>query len=320
MLPFSLCEVPRFAPDDVKKKAANQIYTIADLQGWKANNPPVRLGVLGDPVAHSLSAQMQNAALKACEIDLQYGRFQVSPDDLAEALKLIRDLDFVGGNLTVPHKIAGCAFVDELDDNARQVGAVNTIKLENAKLRGYNTDGKGFARAIRQEFAVDLRDLRVMILGAGGAARAIAFQCAKENCERLVIVNRTVEKGQQLAEELRDYFAGPRVLGPVARLQAIPWEESSIRFQIAHLDLIVNATALGLNRSDPSPIPGRLLAPHLMIYDTVYGDIRSAFVSAAVEEGARAANGLAMLLHQGALAFEIWFEREAPIAAMRAAL
>jgi len=315
-----LCEVHRFAWDDVKKKAANQIYTLADLQTWKAIKPPVCLGVLGDPVAHSLSPKIQNAALEACRIDMQYGRFQISSDELGEALKLVRTLDFVGGNLTVPHKIAACRFMHELDDNARRVGAVNTIKLENAKLRGYNTDGKGFARAIRQEFAVDLRDLRVMLLGTGGAARAIAMQCAKENCERLVIANRTFEKGQQLAEELRDYFAGPRVLGPVARLQAIPWEESSIRFQIAHLDLIVNATPLGLNRSDPSPIPARLLAPHLMIYDTVYGDSRTAFVSAAVEAGARAANGLAMLMHQGALAFEIWFEREAPIEVMRQAL
>jgi shikimate dehydrogenase len=304
----------------VKKKAANQIYTLADLQRWKAINPPIRLGVLGDPVAHSLSPQIQNAALEACKIDMQYGRFQISPDDLGETLKLIRLLDFVGGNLTVPHKIAACAFVDEIEENAKRIGAINTIKMEKAKLRGYNTDGRGFARAIRQEFAVDLRDLRVMILGAGGAARAIAFQCAKENCERLVIANRTVEKAKQLTEELRDYFAGPRVLGPVARLQGIPWEESSIRFQIAHLDLIVNATPLGLNRSDASPIAGRLLAPHLMIYDTVYGDSLTTFVSAAVEAGARAVNGLAMLLHQGALAFEIWFEREAPIEVMRRAV
>ena len=304
----------------MKKRAANQIYTFANLQKWKAINPPIRLGVLGDPVAHSLSPQIQNAALEACKIDMQYGRFQISPTDLGEALKLIRALDFVGGNLTVPHKIAACAFVHEIEENAKRIGAINTIKMEKAKLRGYNTDGRGFARAIRQEFAVDLRDLRVMLLGAGGAARAIAFQCAKENCERLVIANRTVEKAKQLTEELRDYFAGPRVLGPVARLQAIPWEEPSIRFQIAHLDLIVNATPLGLNRSDSSPIPARLLAPHLMIYDTVYGDSRTGFVSAAVEAGARAANGLTMLLHQGALAFEIWFEREAPIVVMQQAL
>jgi shikimate dehydrogenase len=187
-------------------------------------------------------------------------------------------------------------------------------------MRGFNTDGRGFSLAIREEFSVDLRDLRVLVLGAGGAARAIAVQCAREKCERLVIANRTFEKGKALANELRNFFAGPKVLGPVPRLQAIPWEEAAFRFQIANLDLIVNATPLGLNRADASPLPARLLEPHLMIYDTVYSNSRPPFVSAALEAGARGANGLSMLLHQGALAFEIWFGRDAPIEAMRAAL
>jgi shikimate dehydrogenase len=304
----------------MKSKAAKETYTLTDLRAWENTDPAVRLGVFGDPVAHSLSPQMQNAALKACRIAMQYARFQISPDELPGALELIRELNFVGLNLTTPHKIAASKLMDEVDDNAGRAGAVNTIKVDNAKLRGYNTDGKGFARAVRQEFAVDLRDLRVMILGGGGAARAIALQCARENCERLVIANRTFSTAQSLAEGLREYFAGPRVLGPVPRLLAIPWEEAAMRFQIAHLDLIVNTTPLGLNRSDPSPIPARLLAPHLMVYDTVYREGRTSLVAAALESGARAANGLAMLLHQGALAFEIWFEREAPIEAMRKAL
>jgi len=304
----------------MKKKRAKEVYALADLRRWKSIAPSIRLGVLGDPVAHSLSPQTQNAALKACKIDMQYARFQISPDELRSALDLIRELNFVGVNLTTPHKIAASKLMDEIDDNVRRVGAINTVKIDNAKLRGYNTDGKGFARAVRQEFAVDLRDLRVMILGAGGAARAIALQCARENCERLVITNRTFATAQKLAEELREYFAGPRVLGPVPRLQPIPWEEAAIRFQIAHLDLVVNATPVGLNQSNPSPIPARLLAPHLMVYDTVYREGRTPFVSAAIEAGARAANGLAMLLYQGALAFEVWFEREAPIQAMREAL
>ena len=249
----------------MKKKRAKEVYTLADLRKWESIDPPVRLGVFGDPVAHSLSPQMQNAALKTCKIDMQYARFQISPDELQSALDLIRELNFVGVNLTTPHKIAASKLMDEIDDNVRRIGATNTVKIDNAKLRGYNTDGKGFARAVRQEFAVDLRDLKVMILGAGGAARAIALQCAREDCERLVIANRTFATAQKLAEELREYFAGPRVLGPVPRLQAIPWEEAAIRFQIAHLDLVVNATPVGLNRSDPSPIPARLLAPHLMI-------------------------------------------------------
>jgi shikimate dehydrogenase len=158
------------------------------------------------------------------------------------------------------------------------------------------------------------------VFGAGGAARAIALECAKENCERLVIANRDSEKANQLVESLRGFFAGPRVLGPVPRLQAVAANEAALRFQIANTDLVVNATPLGLNRGDAPPIPARLLAPHLMVYDTVYASGPTTFVSGAIEAGARAANGLSMLLHQGALAFEIWFDRAAPIEAMRNAL
>jgi shikimate dehydrogenase len=306
------------------KKAAKDIYTLTDLQDWEKAaakiKPPIRLAILGDPVAHSLSPQIQNAALRECEINMQYVRLLIQPNDLAAALTLIRDLKFAGINLTVPHKIAGLNLVDDVDGNAKRTCAVNTIKIDDGKTVGFNTDGKGFARAIREEFVVDLRDLRVMVLGSGGAARAIALQCAKENCERLVIANRTFENAKKLADKLRDYFAGPKVLGPVPRLQAIPWDQSAIRFQIGNVDLIVNATSIGLNRAEPSPIPARLLAPHVMVYDTVYSEQRTPFVSAAIEAGARAANGLSMLLHQGALAFEIWFGRQASLEVMRQAL
>ncbi|MEY2600994.1 MAG: shikimate dehydrogenase [Verrucomicrobiota bacterium] len=306
----------------MKKKpaVAKQVYTLADLKDWHDVDPAIRLGVFGDPVEHSLSPQMQNAALKHSKIDMQYARFQISPDELRAAIELLRKLEFVGVNLTIPHKIAALDLLDVAEENVKRIGAVNVIKVEAGKLHGFNTDGRGFGRAIREEFSVDLRDLRVMILGAGGAARAIALQCAKENSERLVIANRSFEKAQKLADELRDFFAGPKVLGPVARLQAIALEETAIRFQIANVDLVVNATPVGLNRGDPSPIPARLLAPHVMVYDTIYSVERTPFVSAAIEAGARASNGLSMLLHQGALAFEIWFQREAPIEIMRKAI
>src|SRR3989440_10780792 len=304
-----------------KKRAADKkVYTFADLQNWRDVDPPIRLGLFGDPVEHSLSPQMQNAALKQSKIDMQYARFRILSNELDEAFELIRKLNVVGVNLTIPHKIAALEFLDATEENVKRIGAVNVIKVESGKLRGFNTDGRGFSRAVREEFSVDLRDLRILVLGAGGAARAIARQCAKENCERLVIANGTFEKGQQLADSLRNFFEGPRVLGPVARLQAIPWEEAAFRFQVANVDLIVNATPVGLNRGDPSPIPSRLLAPHVMVYDTIYSDKRTPLVSAAIEAGARAANGLSMLLHQGALAFEIWFQREAPIDVMRKAL
>jgi shikimate dehydrogenase len=303
-----------------KRASAKLIHTLADLQSWQEVDPPIQLGVFGDPVEHSLSPQMQNAALKHSKIDAQYARFHILPNELSEALELVRKRKFLGLNLTIPHKIAALASLDAAEDNVKRIGAVNVLKIDNGKLRGFNTDGRGFARAVREDFSVDLRDLRILVLGAGGAARAIALQCAKENCERLVIANGTFEKGQQLADSLRKFFEGPKVLGPVARLQAIPWEERAFQFQIANVDLIVNATPVGLNRGDPSPIPSRLLAPHVMVYDTIYSEKRTPLVSAAIEAGARAANGLAMLLHQGALAFEIWFQREAPLEVMRKAL
>jgi shikimate 5-dehydrogenase len=309
----------------MEKKQTTDRYTLADLENWSGVagdlDPPIRLGVLGDPVAHSLSPQMQNAALRACKIDMQYARFHIRANELRSALRSLRALDFVGVNLTVPHKIAAFAQIDRAEESASRAGAVNTIRIRDRKLLGSNTDGEGFLRAIRTEFSVDVRDLRVLILGAGGGTgHAIAWQCALENCERLVLVNRTYEKAQALAERLRPFFAGPRVLGPAARLEATAWEEAALRAQLADVDLIVNATPLGMSPSDPSPIPARLLAPHHMVFDCVYGPSKTSLLRAADEAGARRANGLSMLLHQGALSFSIWFDREAPIAAMRAAL
>ena len=300
-------------------------YTLADLEKWsdvaREIDPPIRLGVFGDPVAHSLSPQMQNAALHACEINMQYARFHIRPNELRSALHFLRELDFVGANLTVPHKVTGLAQIDEADEWARCCGAVNTVRLHDKKLIGSNTDAEGFSRAVRSEFSIDLRDLRVMILGAGGGTgHAIAWQCALENCERLVLVNRTPEKTSTVIERLRRFFAGPRVLGPVARLEAVPWNETAVRAQLADIDLIVNATPLGMNPSDPAPIPARLLAPHHIIFDCVFRPSKTALLHAADEAGARGANGLSMLLHQGALSFSIWFNREAPVEAMRSAI
>src|SRR5438034_7365139 len=309
----------------MKKKHTTERYTLADLENWRKAardvDPPIRLGVFGDPVAHSLSPQMQNAALKRCKIGVQYARFHIRSNELRAALRFLRELDFIGINLTVPHKIAAFGQIDEADESAARAGAVNTIRVRDKELVGSNTDGEGFLRAIRTEFSVDVRDLRLLILGAGGGTgHAIAWQCALENCERLVLVNRTYEKAQALAERLRPYFAGPRVLGPAARLEAVAWEEAALRAQLADIDLVVNATPLGMNPSDPSPIPTRLLAPHHMVFDAVYGSSKTSLLRAANEAGARGVNGLSMLLHQGALCFSIWFDREAPIDAMSRAL
>lgn len=297
-------------------------YTLADLRAWdSAGEEQIRLGVFGDPVAHSLSPRMQNAALEKCEIDAHYAAFQIAPNELADALALLPELDFLGVNLTSPHKIAAVGLVDQLDDFARRAGAINTVRVLDGKRLGSNTDGPGFARAIRSEFSVDLRDLRVLLLGAGGGAgRAIAWQCAAEGCERLVLVNRSLVKAQELARALQPAFSDARVAAPVARLEAVPWEERALRFQIANVDLVINATPLGWRRSDASPLPAALLAPHLMVYDTIYAPSPTALLSAAAAAGARGADGRSLLLHQGALAFERWFDRAAPLEAMSAAL
>lgn len=298
------------------------VYTLGDLENWKKKgDSAVRLGIFGDPVAHSLSPQMHNAALEKLGLSERYARFHIRAEELQAALELIRRLNFVGINLTLPHKTAALSFVDDIDEATRKTGASNTVLVEGEKLAGFNTDGAGFLHAIRSEFSVDLRDLRVLLLGAGGGAgRAIAVQCAVENCERLVLVNRTLEKAQKLAGELAPYFAASRVLGPVARLQAAPWDETALRFQLANSDLVINATPVGMKRSDPPLLPASLLAPHLMVYDTIYDPPRTSLLAEAEAAGAKFANGLSMLLHQGALSFELWFNRKAPIDAMRAAL
>jgi len=252
---------------------------------------------------------------------MQYARFHIRTNELRSALLFLRTLDFVGINVTVPHKIAAFKQVDETDESAARAEAVNTIRVRDEKLIGSNTDGEGFLRAIRTEFSIDLRDLRVMIIGAGGGTgRAIAWQCALKSCGRLVLVNRTLEKANALAEQLRPFLSDARVLGPATRLEAVALDESAMRVQLADIDLIVNATPLGMNPSDPTPVPARLLAPHHIVFDCVYGSSKTALFRAATEVGARGANGFSMLLHQGALSFSTWFDREAPIEAMRAAL
>ncbi len=301
------------------------VYDLEDLRGWKKiaceTSLPIRLGVVGDPVAQSLSPVMQNAALEKNDLAMRYASFQIAPPELEEAFDLFRQLNFIGLNLTTPHKIAGLSLVEEVEEQAQRIGAINTIVFRDGKSTGWNTDAPGFERAVREVFSVDLRDLRVLLLGAGGGAgRAVACQCAFEHCERLVLVNRTVSKAQALAHELNRYFSGPRVLGPEARLEAVPFEEAALRIQLARTDLVVNATTLGRKHFDPSPLPHSLLAPHLMIYDLIYQAAPTRLLAAAEESGARGANGLTMLLHQGALAFELWFDRPAPLGAMRDAL
>ena len=233
-------------------------FTLAELKSGKtkALTPPAKIAVFGDPVEHSLSPQLHNPALAAAGIDAQYIRLHITEEEFPEALQTIRELGFVGINCTIPHKFNAIGAMDEVDDLALKLGAVNTVVFEDDQMIGFNSDGPGFIRAIREEFNVDLRDLRVLILGAGGGAgRAVATQCAVESCERLVLVNRTAEKAEALKDDLAAYFLDERLQGAHDRLEAVAWEESALAVTIGDIDLIVNATSCGMKRSDPALLP-----------------------------------------------------------------
>jgi len=303
-----------------------EVYTLEDLRRWpeatRDLEHPVRLAVFGDPVAHSKSPQLHEPALRACGIDSHYVRLHIKPEELQEALDLCQKHDFIGVNLTIPHKQEAIPLLDEVDEPAQFLGAVNTVLFEGGQKLGFNTDGPGLVHAVREAFGLDVRDLRVLVLGAGGGAgRAIAAQCALENCQRLVLANRTREKAEALLPMLKPKMEDYRVLGPVARLQVVDFEPRAIQQQIGRLDLIVNATSIGMKRTDPAALPREILAAHLVVFDTVYAaGGRTKLMMNAEEVGARTANGLGMLLHQGAQAFEIWFNREAPLEPMREGL
>lgn len=301
------------------------VYTLDDLSDRGVLDEgaahPARLAVLGHPVAHSLSPQLHQPALDEAGIEARYIRLEVEPGRVAEALERLKALDFIGANVTVPHKFEALAAADEVDESARVLGAVNTLLFEDGQKLGFNTDGPGFVRAVHEEFLVDVKDLRIMVVGAGGGAgQAIASQCALEGCERLVLVNRTTSKAEELAARLARYFESERLEGPGDRLEVFPLDSPQLVAESDHIDLIVNTTSVGLKRTDPSPLPTSCLQPHHLVYDTIYNPARTRLLNEALQNGARVANGLSLLLYQGLLAFELWFPGRSPLDTMRRSL
>ncbi len=287
-------------------------YTISDLRNWskvkQETETKITLGVIGNPVSHSLSPQMHNAALQELNLPQRYARFEIGEADFTDAVDLMKQHQFIGINVTIPHKELALSSASEVSSTARNANSVNTLLFESNKILGYSTDGAGFVNAIRQEFSMDIRDLRVLVLGAGGGAgRAIAVQCALERCERLVLANRSPEKLEALQLQLKEHFHSDKLAGPSDALRTIPLEEKAIENEISNVDLIVNATPLGMKRTDPSPLPRALLSAYHLVYDTVYSPGKTQLLEDAAAAGARTANGLSMLVHQGVLSFELWF-------------
>lgn len=269
------------------------------------------VGVFGSPIAHTASPAMHNAAFAALGMNWVYVAFRVEPQNLRSALQGARDMGLVGLNLTVPHKILALDCVDAVDAEAGKLGAVNTIAIENGKLRGYNTDGYGIAKAIKEEFNFSFKGKRVLVLGAGGAGRAIAVKAALEGAGKLFVANRTPAKIEPIAREVQ---------ATKTEFRALDLNTEAIARIIADVDLLINATSVGLQESDSLHLDSKLFSSRLFVYDTIYRPAQTELLRAASEAGAKVANGLSMLLHQGAKSFEIWTGRKAPLAVMRRAL
>ena len=298
----------------------NSFYTLDELHRWSeiapTLQPAARLAVIGDPVGHSRSPQMHNPALQACGIDAQYIRVQVPGGRVREALDLFAANGFIGVNCTIPHKFEALESMDIVDDLAKQLGAVNTVLIENGKFTGFNTDGPGFLRSVKESFGYDVTELGVLIVGAGGGAgRAVAVQCALEKCVRIVLVNRTPEKALALRDELI-------AISPNSLVEVIPWTDSALVNSFGDVDMIVNATPIGMKAEDEPPFDTSLIDKHFLIYDMVYkpSGQSTRLIAEAKAIGAQTCDGLALLLHQGAISFEHWFQRPAPLDVMRKAL
>ena len=266
-------------------------------------------GIFGYPVKHSLSSLMQNAAFSKKAIDAVYVPFEVPPENLKEAVEGVRALGIKGLNVTVPHKERIVEHLDYLSDEAELLGAVNTVKNENGELTGYNTDAEGFLRSLLEE-GVDLEGKRALMFGAGGAARAVGYALLKGGVKFLNIVNRNFSRGKEVGE----------LLGKLGNVLVYPLKESTIEVLLKDVDLIVNTTSLGMKPDDPLLFDYSKIPSGVTVVDIIYNPPETPLLKAAREKGCKTVNGLGMLVHQGAVAFEIWTGEKAPVETMREVL
>ena len=271
----------------------------------------VLYGVIGDPIAHSKSPLMLNRAFRETGINAAYAAFHVKPEQLADAIAGARALGIGGLNVTIPHKVRVMDYLDAIDESARAIGAVNTIVNENGKLTGYNTDGIGYVRSLKEEAISDLAGKRILVLGAGGAARGIVWALRRERPAAITIANRTWEKARDLAAKWRAGDAD----GAVA-VAAIRWEE--LREAAAEADIVINTTSVGMAPNvTETPIDPAWLKTGAVASDLIYNPLTTAFLQQAKARGLTVHGGVGMFIYQGAYAFEYWTGRPAPVAAMR---
>lgn len=295
-----------------------EVYTLKDLTSREILDAgaakPARLAVLGFPVAHSASPQMHQAALDAHALDVRYIRVEVEPGQIPMAFERMRALGFIGCNVTVPHKLEAMEHCTDVHPDAILLGSVNTVRFDQDATRGFNTDGPGFACAIEGDFGVPLARLKVAILGAGGGAgQAIATQCVLSGVKKLVLVNRSFGKLRPLEDRLQ-------AIGKTPDIVALALGDDSLAAQLDSCDLIVNASSVGLHAGDAMLLPAACLQSRHCVYDAIYQPPVTPLLLFAGGLGCRTANGISMLVHQGALAFQHWFPGIRPLEVMRAAL
>lgn len=277
----------------------------------------LQIGLIGYPLGHSISPIFQQAALDALGIDARYEAWEISPERLGSAESRLRAEDCLGANVTIPYKSAVRALLDEIDPAARAIGAVNTIVRRGDRLHGFNTDAPGFARSLQYDAGRDLRGSRVLLLGAGGAARAVIAAALLEGAAQVTVAARRIERAEEI---IADFQGGP-LAASHTHLDSVPLVASDPRLEtaIAGCDLLVNATPVGMGH-DPSPEPpialDRLSAGAL-VYDLIYRPPLTPLLAAARARGAAVLNGLPMLVYQGAASFEHWTGQPAPVELMR---
>jgi shikimate dehydrogenase len=269
-----------------------------------------RVVLIGHPVAHSLSGAMQQAAFDQLGIDAKYELWDRAPIALGDAIVELRGDEFLGANVTIPHKERVVPMVDRLTEEAQATGAVNTLTREGRRLVGHNTDVAGFKVALDRLVGRQKMPRQAVVLGAGGGARAVVYGLIREGFTRIIVFNRHLHRAEGLVKHFGRSAAH-------MELRAMPWHESIIESELAKTKILVNATSIGLT-SDVTPVPAEALHGDLLVLDLIYSTTRLQRDAAAA--GATTADGELMLLHQGAAAFTLWTGQAAPLDLMQAKL
>ena len=271
------------------------------------------LGIFGDPISHTLSPVMQNAAFEALGLPYRYLPFQVRPENLKKAVQAIIPLGMQGVNVTLPHKEAVIPFLDSVEGEAQKTGAVNTIETASNRLIGHNTDGKGFLASLFER-SIDPSGKRVILVGAGGAARGVAIALLSAGVSEIILVARSAERGKELARCLAALSSRLKI-----SVRGMDFEKEPLS-ERERSTLLINTTPLGMKEKDPLPFPPSLLSPGWIVADLIYRPHETPLLGAAKKAGAKTVPGIGMLLYQGALAFEIWTKEKPPLEVMREAL